>query len=131
MRKEDLLHNLKLVALADGGGTGGPFPDAIHREDNRFFKGRREEGAGRVALMVLGKQQPVFPIEALAERFELVVQESFLKQFFTRPQRHRHAEGTETTRREREICFHQAFEFQKRLVIEDDVVQVFQSGTRL
>src|ERR1700680_1870552 len=58
------------------------------------------------------------------------MQELFLKQLLTSPQRHRHAEGTETARRKREIRFHQPFKFQKGLVIEDDIVKILQADAR-
>ena len=61
MRKVDLLQNRDLVAGAEPGRGRRPFADPVHRQDHRRLKGRREKGRGRVAQMVLGKQQASCP----------------------------------------------------------------------
>ena len=58
------------------------------------------------------------------ELLQLVAQQLLLEQLLAQPQRHRHAEGAEAARREGEIGFEQPLEFQERLVVEHDVIDV-------
>ena len=46
-------------------------------------------------------------------------------QFRFQPKRHGHQKRTQPLRRERQIRFEEALEFQQRLVVDDDIVQVF------
>src|SRR5271170_3980366 len=67
VREMDFLDDLQLVTTAERYGSRGPFAYTIHRQDQRVFKWRRIKCAGSVALVVLGKQQPLFPVELLTE----------------------------------------------------------------
>ena len=82
--KVQFLEDLEMIAAADAGGRRGPLPHSVHGEHRRLGKGRSEKSRGRVALMMLGKQQP-FDIGAGAELLELVAQENFLKQLLLEP----------------------------------------------
>jgi hypothetical protein len=46
-----------------------------------------------------------------------------LKKLFAQPKRNGHAERAEAVRYQRDISFQQAFEFQERLIVEDDKVE--------
>ena len=56
MGKMDLLQGLNLGTGSSGDGGGGPFSDAIHRQDGRLRKGRRKERTGRMRLMMGGEE---------------------------------------------------------------------------
>ncbi len=122
MREVDLLHHLELVVAADRNRRRRPLADAIHGENQRLLERRRIECRRAVALMMLGKQQPLLPVVAGLDRLELVGQEHLLEQLFLEPHRQRHAERLEAARREREVGLEQPLELQERLVVEYDVV---------
>ena len=63
VREVDFFDDLKMISASEAHGCGGPFADAVHGEDQRFVKWRRIESAGGVALVMLGKQKPVHPVE--------------------------------------------------------------------
>src|SRR5665811_1973545 len=67
---------------------------------------------GRLLVEVLGK----FP--------EFVAQQAFLKQFLPQPERDRHLERAEPARRQRDVGLQQPLEFEKRLVVEHDMVKL-------
>ena len=52
-------------------------------------------------------------------------------QFCFQPERHRHQKRAQALRREGEISFQQPLEFQQRLVVENDVIQIFRLDFRL
>ena len=52
--------------------------------------------------------------------------QALLKQLLLEPDRHCHAKGGETLGRKGQIGFEQAFEFQERLIVEDDMVDAFE-----
>ncbi len=83
-----------------------------------------------MAEVVLAEQEPLAQSKSGVERPELVLQQAFLEQLLPQPQRHRHAEGAEAARREGEIGLEQALELQKRLVVEDDVVDLVEARCR-
>src|SRR6185503_14619397 len=51
----------------------------------------------------------------------------FLKQFLACPERHRHLEGAQASRGEGQIRLQETLEFQKRLVVKDDVIDVLKT----
>src|SRR6266571_772505 len=101
-----------------------PADDVVHRQHRRLLERRGEERRGGVALMMLGEQQPVLDVEVRPELLQFVAQQQLLKQLFLEPKRHRHAKRAEPARREGEIRLKQALEFQERLVVEGDVVEL-------
>src|SRR5437016_14103190 len=76
-----------------------------------------------MAQMMFGEKQPR-TIELLIEFPKLLSQQALLEQLFLQPQRNRHLEGAETCRRQRDIGLEQPLEFQERLVVESDMVDV-------
>src|SRR4029453_15180036 len=80
-----------------------------------------------MALVVLGEKEPILPVVVGGEPAQLVPQHLLLKELFTNPQRDRHPERREALRSEREIGLEQSLEFEKRLVVENDMVDVVQS----
>src|SRR5215469_12916176 len=75
-----------------------------------------------MTLMMLGEEEPLFPIEIGCEFSKLVPQQMLEEELFAQPERNGHPEGAEAIRSKRQIGLEQPFEFQKRLVVEDDVI---------
>src|SRR5262249_32716608 len=69
-------------------------------------------------------------VETLGKLFQLALEQALLEQLLLQPKGDRHAERAEAARRERNIGFHQPFEFQERLVVEHDVIELveFRAG---
>src|SRR5262249_9654339 len=67
MRPVDFAYRLKCVAPADGNRGRGPFADAVHGQDNCLLKWGREEGGGRMALVVLGEEKLTIDLAASRE----------------------------------------------------------------
>ena len=53
MGKLQLAEDFNVFAAPAPDGRGGPFTDAVDRDDGRFFEWRWIKGAGRVRQMVL------------------------------------------------------------------------------
>src|SRR5262245_22697080 len=83
-----------------------------------------------MTLVMFREQELFFPVGMPRELSQFVAQKLLLEQLLAQPQRDRHAERSKAGRREREIGLQQAFELEERLVVEHDVVDVVQSGTR-
>ncbi len=81
-----------------------------------------------MAQVMLGKQQLLLPVDVGRQGFQLLDEQALLKQLLLEPQRQRLPERRETARRECEVCFQQALEFQEWLVVESDKVDV--GGTK-
>src|SRR5207249_1865710 len=56
MRKTQLFQHLYLATITASNCGGGPFTNSIDRQNRRFRKWRRKEGAGRVRLMMFGEE---------------------------------------------------------------------------
>src|SRR5262245_45990053 len=83
-----------------------------------------------MTLVMLREQELFFPVDMPRELSQFVTQKRLLEQLLAQPQRDRHAERPKAGRRDREIGLQQAFELEERLVVEHDVVDVVQSGSR-
>src|SRR5271155_423087 len=118
----DLLEDFEVVPAAARYRRGGPLAYAVHGENKRIFERRGVKRAGCGALVVLGKEQPVNPIEIFAVALQLILEEAALEEFLAHPERNRHLEGTQPPWREGDIGFQKALEFQERLVVKNDVV---------
>src|SRR6266436_827922 len=81
-----------------------------------------------MALVVLGKEQPVFPVEILHPALELAFDQVLLKEFLLEPQGHRHSEGSEPARREGKVRLEQPLELEKRLIIESNVGDLIETA---
>ena len=79
MREMDLLQHVEAIVLAQRDRGRRPLPDPVHRQNRRFLKRRGKEGRGGMALMVLGEQQPLFPIAVGREFFQLLPQQPLLE----------------------------------------------------
>src|SRR5271155_4908618 len=89
VREMNLLQHRNLVPGAQSGRGRRPLAHPVHRQDHRVLKGRWKEGRGRVAQVVLRKQQPAIPIKLGSRRAQLLGKLPFLKQLVLYPQWHR------------------------------------------
>ena len=131
MREMQLLEQRELVAAADRGRRRAPFADAVHGEHHRILERRGIERARRVAHVMLGEQEPVRAVEIRIDVLEPAQQHVLLEQLFPDPDRDRHRERSEAARREAEIGFEQPLEFQERLLVEHDIIDVLERDTGL
>ena len=76
-----------------------------------------------MAQMMFAKQQPT-RVEISGEFLKLVAQQVLLKQFLLQPERDRHLEGAESARGKRDVGLQQPLEFEERLVVEHDVIEL-------
>src|SRR5271169_4934431 len=123
MGKVNFLQHVNALISADPRTCRGPFSDTVDCEDQRLVEGRRIKGASRVAPVMLGEQQLALPVEARRPRPEPLANQVLLKQFLLEPQWQSYAERSKTARREGEIRLEQPFEFQKRLLVEHDIIK--------
>ena len=72
--------------------------------------------------MMLGEQQAPFKIELRPEAAQRIPQQLPLEQLLADPKRQGHGERAQPAGREGQVGLEQALEFQKRLVVEDDVI---------
>src|SRR5690349_19106185 len=77
-----------------------------------------------MTLMMFAKKEPLFPIVVRRKAFELLSQQALLKQLFFDPNRQGHAKRAEPAGCERQIGFEQSFEFQERLIVKDDMIDL-------
>src|SRR3954452_21371812 len=84
-----------------------------------------------MALVMLTEKQPLFPIVVRRKAFELLSQQALLEQLFFDPNRQGHAKRAEPAGCERQIGLEQSFEFQERLVVKDDIVDLAELDTSL
>ena len=122
MRKVNLADDFKICLSANCQRRGRPFADAVERQYRCFAKRRREKRAGRVTQMVFAEQQARIPVNILVVSVQLFAQQIPEIEFLAQPDRDRHAEGLETTRRECHVGFEQPLEFQERFVVERNVL---------
>jgi hypothetical protein len=126
MGEMNFLQHLDAVIPADPDTRRSPLADPVHRQDQRLVKRRGKKCAGRVAPVMLGEEQLVLPVEAGGPRLEPLAEQILLKQFLLEPQRQRHAERAEPARRKGEIGLEQPLELYKRLLVENDVVEIIE-----
>src|SRR5207248_7058438 len=98
--KVDLSHRRELAARAEGGRRRRPFPDAVHGQDDGLLEWRRRERGGSMALVVLGEEQPLLPVELRREHRELSGEQALLKELLSEPERQRHPERPKAARGE-------------------------------
>jgi hypothetical protein len=77
--------------------------------------------------MVFGKEERASPI---AELGEMSVQQPAREQLLLDPHRHRGDEAAQPERRKGVVGLEQAFEFQERLVVESDRIQILEPHPR-
>ena len=83
-----------------------------------------------MAQMMLAEQQ-LAGVEILRKLLQFVAQQALLEQLLLEPQRDRHLERAEAARRQRDIGLQQPLEFEKRLVVEHDMVKTVGGNSRL
>ena len=100
MRKVNFLVHLEVAALPDGDRGCCPLADAVHSQHHGLLeRGWEKRGCG-VALMMLGKQQLVLPIEIRIKLLEAFTQQVLLEQLFFQPYRNCHFERAKADRGE-------------------------------
>ena len=130
--KADLPQGPQFPALAQPGGGGGPFPHAIQTEDDRAPKRAGIEGGRRMGQMMLVEQQGRNALRRNAgDGCDFLAQSGLEQQFLLKPHRQRRHERAQAPRREGKIGFQQALEFEQRLVVEDDPIDVLHSKAAL
>ena len=77
-----------------------------------------------MALVVFGESKLRGPIGFRREFLQVRLEQVLLEQLLADPQRQGHAERGKSGRREHQIRFEQAFEFQERLVVKHHRVQL-------
>ena len=120
-----LVAQFHLVAAADAETGGGPFADAVHRQDGRLLKGRWEECAGRMRFVVFGEDIP-----ALVAVLQGLVHLAGQVQLLLQPDRQTRQELAEAPRGVSQIGFQQPLEFEQGLLIEHDVVEFLRGKAR-
>ena len=112
-----LFEEVQLAASPVAVTRSRPLAHAVHRQHSRALERRREEGGGRVRLVVLGE-------ENLAAESHLLRDLLAYPELLAQPQRHRHAERAEAFRHECQVGFEKALEFEKGLLVEGDCSKV-------
>ena len=82
-----------------------------------------------MTLMVIGEQELTAHVDVQSELPDLGRQQRLLKQLFFDPQGDRHAERRVPSGSERQIGFQQSLEFDERLLVEDNVVEIAAGDT--
>src|SRR5205807_42428 len=118
MGKAQLMSETDLVAGPNPKASRAPFADAVEREDGGFIERTGEEGTGGVAFVMIEEdQRRSAPWDSLAKDLP---QEQFLFQ----PNRHGSDKADETARRESQVGLQEALEFDERLFVEGDEVEL-------
>jgi hypothetical protein len=84
MRKMDFLEYFEAMAVADRRRSRRPFADAVHGQHRRMLERGGIKRRGRVAQMMLAKQQPVL-VEITGVFCKFIAQQVFLKQLLAQP----------------------------------------------
>ena len=71
MRKLDVLEDFDAVIPSDAERGGGPFADAVERDDRRLPEGAWEKGGGGMALVVLREKDFTLVSQPLSKRSNL------------------------------------------------------------
>src|SRR4029450_7391324 len=96
-----------------------PLADAIEGENRGLVEGAWKEGAGSVALVMIGEDHPAAKVSP-----QSLANEGRQARLLLQPHRHRHAETLEAGWRKRQVRLEQPLELSKWLFVEDDVVDV-------
>ena len=120
----ELPQNFKTVSAAVADGGGGPLPDSVNGQDGGILERRREKGAGCVRQVMFRKQDLQIVPSDIFYGGQLVQDELLQHDLFFDPDRHggperRHSPGGKCV-----VRFQQPLEFQERLVIKHDGVDL-------
>ena len=117
MRKFDFFDYFERVVAAKRKTRRRPLAHAVDREHRGILKRRRIKSRHRVRLMVLGEQH-------FAREVEKLLNLLFGLQFAAEPQRTGGSKRLATARRIGHGGFDDAVEFEQRLVVEHDMVEL-------
>ena len=112
-----LLYQLEIVAAAAADRGRGPFSYAVDGQDGGVLERGGEERARGMGFVVLGVQQFTVVLQGAPD---LAIEE----QLFLDPERARHAELGEASRRHTEVRLEDPLELEQRLVVEADVREI-------
>ena len=110
------------MALAQSHRRGGPLPHAVHGENHRLLEGGGEERAGRMALMMLGEEEPMAPVDAPGQLAQFLDEQALLEELLAAPKRHGHAERAEAGGGEGHVRLEQPLELEEGLVVEGHMI---------
>src|SRR6185295_5623968 len=130
MRKMDFFFEGQFLATPGSSRCSRPFTDTIHCQNSGFFKWGRVKGRRGVAEMMLCKQYFFSLGQIFIDCLQLFDQQVLLEKLLSNPDWHSRPKRCEAARCERKICFQQALKFQKRLVIESDMVNILSTYSR-
>ncbi len=131
MGEMNLLPHFQAAARAVGNRRRRPFSDAVDRQDGRVVEGRGIECTGGMALVVLGEEDAILPVEAGTDLEQLLAEQILLEKLFAQPNRHGHPERREPLGGECKVGFEKALELEERLVVESDEIDTVQIGVSL
>ena len=120
VREAELAEKLEIGAGAAAERGGGPFADAVEREDGGVGERRREEGAGGVRLVMAGEMNRR---RGETECAKFVFDHGWEPELGVQPVGHRGGEGAEAAGCDRESGGEDALEFEERLFVVDDGVE--------
>jgi len=113
------------VAVADG--RGGPFADAVNRQNRRLVKRRRIKRAGRVGLVVFGKKD-----RAIGTQSGQFTANGFAQiQFLAEPVGQHDGKCAPAAGSDGEIRFEQSRKFQNELVVKHHRVELHRRQVRV
>src|SRR5207244_3458695 len=105
-----------LIVPASGKSGCAPFTDTINGQDRRFVERARKKRAGRVTLMMVGKNEPGF-----ARSAKMLSKRAAHMELVFEPNGHRQAETFEAVRSVRQIGLQQTIKLGQGLVIKCNV----------
>ena len=119
MGESELFDELDVVAATDPEASSRPLTHAVQREDRRLVEGRREEGACRMRLVVLEEDEAplVCAVQAVSKLTGCV-------ELLLQPEWKPHQEELEARRGVGQVGLEDPFEFEQRLVVEDDEIEL-------
>src|SRR4051812_1480484 len=121
MRKPKFLKEPQLAARTVPDRRGGPFTDAINRQNPGFGEWRWKESTGGVRLMMLCEQDLALfaqPRDFLAHRFSEI-------EFFAEPTRQDMRKGAQASGRNSQVSFENTRKLCNGLVVKSYGIQVF------
>src|SRR5262245_9979539 len=112
-----LLVDLDVVPAPDAHRCGCPLADAVDREDGRFLERRRKERARGVRLVMLAVENRSVILKRVADL-------SSGEELLLDPERSGFQKLNEAARCNAKVSFENPLEFEQRLVVEADAIEV-------
>src|SRR5947207_9671144 len=120
MRKTQLFHHLYLATITASNCGGGPFTNAIDRQNRRFRKWRRKETAGCVRSMMCREEDRA--VASQSSNFGANSPSQI--ELFAEPSGQDTRKGRQPARSYREVTFEHPRELRDWLIVEDDCIDV-------